>query len=109
MHENDPKQLCYLCDEDINIKGKSDLTPGVCLECDEKENPELKAYRQNRKTLQGIQDSEASPNPLNSKPGAKKLKKNIFQGYQGPTAPNNPPIQPLLPPEDDEGGNPLNR
>ena len=117
----DPKQLCYLCDRDISKIGKaSDITdshgnpigrPGVCVECDEQHNPVLKALRRQQRQVQGgiQQPAEEESNPLNTKPGMKKIKKNLFQGFKGPSAPLTPPPAPRLPPADDEGGNPLNR
>ena len=107
----DPSQLCYLCDRNILEVGKaSEDHPGVCWECDEKENPKKKAQRENERRLRG-QAPDTSGNPLLRKPGAPRPAKTPLQKHfegnpKTPEAPYTPP--PKQGGYDPDGPNPLN-
>jgi hypothetical protein len=118
----DPKQVCYLCERSLDAIGRaSEITdqhgnpignPGVCVECEEQNNPVLRAQRRMQRQAQGMipPPEEQSTNPLLSKKTVKPTSPfgNMLQGYQGPQAPLSQPPRPMPSGDDMESENPLN-
>ncbi len=108
----DPNQICYLCERSLNLVGRASKVldkygnsignPGVCIECDAKNNPAIQAEKERIRRLQGALGS-LNPGPI-APPSSNPL-------HAGPVLPND--SEDLRPPldEDPAGGNsnPLTR